>query len=505
MESNVKVLRELMDEAEVVQIKPSKVLQFRENRIVVPANVTSSAEFEIDGEKVATKILDISRFGARVSCNNSDVSLRAGDTTIQSNFSLNDTKIYSGRISVVNESRVNGLSVTFGIAFDEQGIDPDQIKAILDSDTLQSGLVTTKRLVEVSALVRPDFKILVADLNTLFQDLRMRLTEEESRIEQSATSPNHRKRLEEHAVNLAISLYVDDIHSLFSKFKQITDSLEFDESVIHKRYFRTNFHPLVIGSPFVSRSYNKPLGYAGDFGLMVMLYEYQDEGRSLFEKFFHRFSCNEPAAVANKNRVEFLANLLSETYGSYKQNGENKFKVSTLACGPAKEVELFLSDIEANSETPISIVCVDHESQALQYAQSRLKPYVGKKKTLTTSFFQEDVILSLIKGKGVSTEIEGSDVIVCAGLFDYLSDRVAGKLIEAMHRLLNPGGSLFIGNVSVDNPDRFSMDYFAEWNLVLRSSQDLHSLVPKHVLDQAAKVEVISESLGINLFLKLTK
>ena len=73
-------------------------------------------------------------------------------------------------------------------------------------------------------------------------------------------------------------------------------------------------------------------------------------------------------------------------------------------------------------------------------------------------------------------------------------------------RLLAPGGTIMIGNVSINNPDKFSMDYFTEWNLILRSPQDLTNLVPSHISQlPGVKIEVASESLGINLFLKVTK
>ena len=83
---------------------------------------------------------------------------------------------------------------------------------------------------------------------------------------------------------------------------------------------------------------------------------------------------------------------------------------------------------------------------------------------------------------------------------------MAKKLVSALINLLGTGGTLFIGNVSKKNPDRFSMNYFMEWNLVLRDEADMLNLVDTHnEFSEKVKCEVVSESLGLNLFLKVTK
>lgn len=487
-------------------ISPKKVIQFRENRVQIPEHFPGYIEIVTPGgEKIRGKILDISRFGARISVENLDCTIRTGDQSLFAEFFLKNNQIYSGNVSIVNESKIETSSVTFGICFDQEGIDPDQVRAILDIEGVSTSIASSKKLIELSSLVRPEFKILVADLNTLFQDLKLKLGEEENKINHSGASENHKKRLEEQVIKLALSLYTEDIHRLFEKFKAITEKLDFDSTIIHKRYFRCNFHPLVIGTPFVNRGFTKPLGHAGDYGLMVMLYDYADMGGNLFEKFFHRFCCNEPAAVANKNRVEYLGNLISEAYLE-KGKSLDDFKVTSIACGPAREIEIFLSDVNSNRTAPITVVCVDQEEQALAHAQSQLKPFSKTSNRTKIMFYQEDAILSLIKGKELCNQIADSQLIISAGLFDYLSDRVASRLVETMYKLLAPGGTLLVGNVSTTNPDRFSMDYFAEWNLILRNSRDMMNLLPLHIRDNPqVKCQVIAESLGINLFLHVTK
>jgi len=492
---------------ESVPIETNNIVRFREKRLkIVTASQGRVIIKDMSGEQIESQLLDISRFGARISA--------PKDTLIQTNYvyanctiMIQETRVYEGAISLVNEKRLDDTTVSFGVAFEGNGIDIDRVDAILTLQDDTSILTATKQTLELAQIIKPEFKILVADLNTLFQDLKLRLHEEDLKINEMSKTESQKARLQEQIVTLALSLYATDIHRIFGQFKVLTETFDFDTSVVHKRYFRANFHPIVLGSPFVARGYNKPLGYAGDFGLMIMLYEYADQGGNLFEKFFHRFSCNEPAAVANKNRVDYLCETLIEEYSHWKnQSTLKKFKVTSLACGPAKELELFMQKIDNKHGLEIQLVCADNESLALEYAQQRIRPMVGKKNNASVIFHKEDVVLGLIKEKKFCEDIKDSNFIISAGLFDYLSDRVATKLLDAMYSLLAPGGKIIVGNVSKSNPDRFSMDYFTEWQLILRSKDDLTRLIPEHIKNNTANhITVVAESLDINLFLVIQK
>ncbi len=485
-----------------------KPIQYREDRIAIPPEINSSVNFEnFYGEPNTGRLVNISRFGLCFEINDQD-SL-AGVNTKVSKFvaTVGDTQIYSGDVTIVGEYGSKSGSVMYGAVVETSTIDVDQVAAIIDLNSNIDFLRTTKKVLEISELVRPEFKILVADLNTLFQDLKAKLLLEQERVTKLGRTEQQKARLEEHAISLALSLYREEFHKIFSSFKAITDGFSGDETVLHKQYFRANFQHLVEGAPFLNRAQTKPLGYAGDYGLMVMLYEYHDVGKDLFGKFFHRLGCNEPAALANKNRVEYIGDLLIENYNSIDGAGQKKvdpFKITSVACGPAREIQIFLDAVEKRS-APVEIVLIDQEKSALDHATERLKTSnLGKPVRVKT--FAEDAVLGIIKERAFVQEIIGSRFIICSGLFDYLSNRVAARLLESLYALVAAGGTLIVGNVSKQNPDRFSMDYFMDWNLILRDANDLRRLAAGVTAKwPEAKVEVASESLGINLFLHITK
>ncbi len=484
----------------------NSIIRYREQRIFIGDHQQALALFSSEHIDITEgKIINVSRFGARISIAEEAVFVNRGDQLKIIRLYLGDIRIYDGPATIVSEMRASDGFVDIGLALFGNGVDLDQVNAVLQIESTIEPHQNFQSISELSKHIDPRFKILVADLSTLFADLRVKFREEERRISESALSSSHKQRLEEHAISVAASLFGSDIQSIFDDFTKFVYQMDSDSIALHKKYFRSNFHAYILDAPFINRAFNKPLGYAGDFGLMVMLYEYQDIGTTLFDKFFHRLGCTAPSAVANKNRVVFLSDLIYQEYAKRSEKGD--FSVASIACGPAREVQLFLNHLAENGVTrPVKTVCLDREPYALDYAQSQIRKSIKPGTPVETVFLKEDAVLGIIKKNRFISEIAGSTIISCAGLYDYLSDRLASKMIEGMYALLAPGGTLLIGNVSNQIPDRFSMDFLMEWNLVLRSSEDMMRLVPDAICqERGASVEVVAEPLGLNLFLRIKK
>jgi len=480
--------------------------QFRENRLTLPDSIEATAvTVEQNGDRQTFRLINISSFGCRISPMEGKGQLYMNQILNELRINIDGQTVFTGTGYVVNEMGTEETP-SYGIAVQGFGIDLDRVRAILETREKVGNLSATKTIMALVDLVRPDFKIQCAHLNVLFQDLRMRLVEEEAKIKSSHFSQSYREKLEIQAIDMAMSLYQQEIHNLFEAFQGIVDQLNPDEKIVHKRFFRVTIHPLLLSSPFINRAYSKPLGYAGDFGLMVMFYEYKDLGGDLFDKFMHRFACNEPAALANRNRVEHLAERLHLEYERFVAAHPvgTSFKVTSVACGPAKEVELFLSRCQVRASHPIQVVLVDQEPKALEHAQARLRKLNLPHGSFKLTLLNEDVVLGIVKRRPFCQYLSQSQFIISAGLFDYLSDRVSEKLLSGFYELLADGGQILVGNVSSSNPDKFSMEFVMEWQLILRNSDQLIQLCPPEWKSKD-QVKVESEILGLNLFLEIKK
>ncbi len=92
-------------------------------------------------------------------------------------------------------------------------------------------------------------------------------------------------------------------------------------------------------------------------------------------------------------------------------------------------------------------------------------------------------------------------LIWCAGLFDYLNDRLAVTLLKKIWRWLDHGGRAIVGNFHPSNPTRNIMEWMADWPLVHRTQEEMISLAWKAgVPGDALFCE--SEPLGVSIFLE---
>jgi extracellular factor (EF) 3-hydroxypalmitic acid methyl ester biosynthesis protein len=97
------------------------------------------------------------------------------------------------------------------------------------------------------------------------------------------------------------------------------------------------------------------------------------------------------------------------------------------------------------------------------------------------------------------------DFVYSMGLFDYVSARSGRRLVNAMHRMLRPGGSLLVANFLPGVPDIGYMEAFMDWKLVYRSRLDMVDLT--HDLPEAEikSVELWSEEAVNIVFLRVTR
>jgi hypothetical protein len=73
-------------------------------------------------------------------------------------------------------------------------------------------------------------------------------------------------------------------------------------------------------------------------------------------------------------------------------------------------------------------------------------------------------------------KFNGLSLVYAAGLFDYLADKVAQRLIEVMFSFLKPGGRMLVANFLPNLPDVGYMESYMDWFLIFRSSEELLKL-----------------------------
>jgi extracellular factor (EF) 3-hydroxypalmitic acid methyl ester biosynthesis protein len=342
--------------------------------------------------------------------------------------------------------------------------------------------------------IDPRFKAWVADVQYLLEELRSRLDEEEKRI--ANLDLLTREATARETVDLVTCALRSHMEARIAELNEIVAGFDEPLHQIHRLYFQRHLKELFLTSPFAQRCLHKPLGYAGDYEVMNMLYRDHREGASLFGRVVNAFSCSLSAARANINRVQYLRGRLA---GILRERP--CAAIASIGCGPAQEIrDLIAQHPEVNGA---SVTLLDIEPMAIQYCEKvLLSDLVRSGRNVQVQFIRESV-RELIRQERLDEVLEPQDVVVSAGLFDYFGDKMFQRLLTRLYGLLRPGGHLFIGNVNVNNDSRVLMEYMAEWYLHHRSPADLRALA--RVLPDGAEVQVQAEPLGVNLFLQISK
>lgn len=395
-----------------------------------------------------------------------------------------------GTATVRRQSDVDGKLV-LGIELDSGGIDIGDIYRRVARHNFAerwAGVDRDARHLQLS----PAFKAWVADLRGYLDAVKRFLDDEEAAL----AGEDRLTRAE------ALQQYLDEawppiaerLDTAGAELGAMVAELSEAEHAAYRAFCRAHLAPLFAHSPFMRRASQKPLGYAGDYEMMNMLYRDHAEGDSLFGRALNVYATREAAALANINRIDYLGTKIQ---GAIAAAGSGRTRVASIGCGPAREIGHLL---ERHPEVGphVEIALIDQEERSIAYCERTLSPLA--RRTGARIHFIRDSVRRLLGARKLSETLGSRDLVYSAGLFDYLNDRTFAALAGSLYDALVPGGHLVIGNVAIGNPSRWAMEYFSEWFLIHRTRDDLaafgSALVPA-----AQDVRVESEPLGVNLFL----
>jgi extracellular factor (EF) 3-hydroxypalmitic acid methyl ester biosynthesis protein len=348
--------------------------------------------------------------------------------------------------------------------------------------------------------VLPAFKIVIADLHTFLVDLRRWLEQIELVIR--ASPSGSRLALEREWMEALTPATTEAIATLYERFDQVARSVEPEFVPAHQAFGRRHLHPLILASPFVYRTLQKPLGYAGDYEMVNMMVRDPYQGSTLFAKAFNVCALSRPPIVAHRNRLRYLTDkLLQETVR--KLPSGRPLRVLNVGCGPALEVQAFLRDHACSDQAEFELI--DFDAETLDHVGRVLTDCKTRYGRSTRIRLRKQSVQKILKHSIRSAAGQGDehyDFAYCAGLFDYLPDSICRTLISYFYDLLTPGGLVLVTNVDTHS-SRTEMEYFLEWHLIYRDTQAMRALIPPHI--RPCDVSILREPSGVNIFLEVRK
>ncbi len=452
------------------------------------------------GVEVRAGVLRLTRYLAVFEVYNPYSILQLSEVLSDFKIVINDRIMYSGR-AVVSNVVNTGIMLVCEATLDESWLDIDLFSSVTTPNRLREEFRLFIQEWHKIDRVLPAFKAAVADLQTMLMDLRRWLEQVELGIR--AEPKGDLSGVERSVIRELEDPIMPTVGSWFSKFDEISDQVDPELRPVHRSFARRLLHPLVLCSPFVYRTFHKPLGYAGDYEMVNMILRDPYEGASLFAKIVNVCFLRNPPAEAHRNRIKYLTLRLSEETHRVQKLGQ-RARVFNLGCGPAQEIQDFMRTNDLSDLADFTLL--DFNDETLEHAGALLhKIRTAHHRTTGFQLTKKSVHQILKEAARPGGELKPGtyDLVYCAGLFDYMSDRICKRLMNIFFELLAPGGLLIATNVDAAKPFRHSMEFLLEWHLICRNQAQLAALNP----DKAppGSFTVTHEPTGVNIFIEVRK
>jgi len=242
---------------------------------------------------------------------------------------------------------------------------------------------------------------------------------------------------------------------------------------------------------FVRRAFTKPRGYAGDAVLLDFIYQHESvreavERAPAMVQAAMQFTTNAAGPRAVRNRAWLLASEIDATARRVARP-----EILSLACGHLREARLSRA-VQAGSLGRFVAIDQDTESLAVVREENErfgVEAAEGSVKTV------------IARGR----ELGQFDFVYAAGLYDYLNDKVAARLLQALFERVKPGGKVWIANFMPDIEDRGYMEAFMDWWLIYRDEAEMMRLGQELPLNEVASMRTFVEHENNIVFLEAVR
>lgn len=453
-----------------------------------------------DGQEARGALLRLSRHSVTFEVLNSEVVLRASEV-------LNGFKIITGgRTIFFGRAIVSGLANTgTGLVCEVKLSPPENESACFlpaesfspsareSYDQFFAGWQSEYR-------IDPEFKVLVVDIAAYLTGVRQWLEQVEFGLAQE--KDRHRPEQERELLESTAQRVIKGFNVQHERFEELAYRIPPERLGAHQEFVRRHWHKLFLCAPFGHRTFHKPLGFAGDYEMMNMIYRNQPEGRSLYEKLVHLLLVSQWPAKSVRNRVAHLnKNLVSET--ARVARAGRRARILNVGCGPAKELQNFMQDSPLSHEMDCTLV--DFNQETLAHAGGKLNALRGQQarrsRIATTNISVNQLLRRAVRQGDMG--LDGPfDLIYCAGLFDYLSEHTCRELVGLFYQNLEPGGLVVVANMDDSKPFRNFIEFVLDWQLIYRKAPDIARFASEVVHPSR---QVVGEGAWGNLFLHVRK
>jgi hypothetical protein len=368
--------------------------------------------------------------------------------------------LFSGQGQVVRTEETH-KGMRLGISLKDCRFDPREVVAQYDELEVRRSLSHFSSLDH--SLVPEAYRAICADVINLFRAYNETL-EEAERMGNPEGAAKVLAACEEHIV--------PRWQDLWRKANAIVEPLMDDPEALRaaKRYTEVVLTPDFMPGAIIRRSYEKPLGYPGDFQIMQMAYDWKREGKTLHEKLIHRIGLDVGEMLTNRMVMmrEIIARMVLE-------DRDRPVRATSVGCGPAREVSDYLKVGSLPRKVDFTLIDQDHE--ALSYAYESTYADVLRHGGKASVNCLHAAFNQLFHTEELFGRLAEQDLIYTLGLVDYLKPRRARVWVQSLFQYLAPGGRLVVSNLyKSPNSSLWPLEFVCDWTLFYRTEEDMLAL-----------------------------
>lgn len=460
--------------------------------------VKSRISFFIDGEEHRAQLLDFSKNGISLLIKSPRFIVKRSDIIKDITIIINNEELYKGAGLIVDLDQKND-NLILRISLKNGNIYTDYIFKEGNKNKVDSAIDNLKANIEVKNIVSEEFKKNIHETHNLLINIKNTLDNFEKEI----------KDYDKNTKNLLIEEMFEKINKeifpvlevCVTEIDNILKKINKKNLDIYKIYFQNIMHPLFMLAPILNRIYLKPLGIAGDYEMINMLYKNDYVGDSLFGKMLHKYICSKQTSEVIRTRVDFICEIISNLISErINEKTSEKVKITSVASGSAIEIQKLIS-YEKNINY-LDITLLDFLEEAIAHSKNKINLLENKYNRKSKIKFVKESIFNIIKDKKALDKIEdGQDIIYSLGLFEYLTDSTCKILLKVLSQKLSKNGVLIIGNYINEAPLKGWMELGVDWYLIYRDEQKVLNLSDKLNYEKILK----KEKTGFFNFLILKK
>jgi len=411
-----------------------------------------------------------------------DVCIHRNDRLIYQGTAVVSNLVNTGLMLLVSATLLDAWSDLSGLLEDKDGIKTEVKQFLTDWDSNNQ--------------LNPSFQLIVGEMRSLLSELNRWLEKVDLVAAQDnvlETPALHKELLQELSEPL-----LPKLHEQLQRFEHQARDVPEEQVTIHRNFLQRDLHPLLMRAPFLHRTFHKPLGYAGDYEMVNMMLRDAYEGPTSYAQLINHFFLDTGPVQAHRNRIDVLVEQL-QAIAATAAKENRRARILNIACGPAIELQRFVKQELCEY---CEFTLLDFNEETLGYTKGKLNEAMldsGYNPQITYLHQSVHTLLKQAGDKNINDK-DTYDIVYCAGLFDYLSDKICSRLLRLFYRWTRQNGYVLATNVHVDHSGFYMMEYIMEWHLEYRNEQDMLKLVP-----ELGKQQIYAEPTGMNIFLEIVK